>query len=274
MIKPKRHHPDHNITQAVGTDDLHLLWLWLREHCDDSVCQLVDVYKIHGNGIARNEVVTQDLAYNINRLISITQGTNSVTFAYDAANRRTRTTYSNGIVATYGYDNASRLTSISYTKGAAPLGDLTYTHDPDGRITTKGGSLATTVLANSQPTTAYNTNHQLTTWGATTLSYDANGNLLSDGVNSYSWNARNQLTAISGAVTASFQYDALGRRNQKTINGQTTRYLYDGLNPVQELNASNTPTANLLTGGLDEYLMRTDSAGLRTFLTDHLGSTI
>jgi RHS repeat-associated protein len=67
---------------------------------------------------------------------------------------------------------------------------------------------------------------------------------------------------------ASFVYDPLGRRVSKTIGGSTTSYLYDGPNPVQE------GSANLLTGlGIDEYLMRTDSAGARSLLTDALGST-
>jgi len=50
--------------------------------------------------------------------------------------------------------------------------------------------------------------------------------------------------------------------------------LYDGLNPVQELNGSNGIVANLLTGlRVDEYFTRTDTA-TSTFLTDALGSTV
>ncbi len=50
--------------------------------------------------------------------------------------------------------------------------------------------------------------------------------------------------------------------------------MYDGLNVVQELSGT-TPIANLLTSlGLDEILLRTDAAGLRSFLTDALGSTL
>jgi uncharacterized protein RhaS with RHS repeats len=44
------------------------------------------------------------------------------------------------------------------------------------------------------------------------LSYDANGNLTGDGTNTYTWDARNHLSAISGGSTASFVYDAFGRR--------------------------------------------------------------
>jgi len=41
---------------------------------------------------------------------------------------------------------------------------------------------------------------------------------------------------------------------------------------VQELSGS-MPTANLLTGGMDEYFTRTDSVGVWNFMTDALGNT-
>ena len=43
---------------------------------------------------------------------------------------------------------------------------------------------------------------------------------------------------------------------------------------MQEL-SSGTPTANLLTGlGIDEFFTRTDSVGVRNYLTDALGSSV
>ena len=89
------------------------------------------------------------------------------------------------------------------------------------------------------------------------------------------WNARNQLTAISGpGLTGSFTYDSFGRRTGKTINATTTNFVYDGLNTVQE-KAGATVTANLLTGlGIDEFLTRTDGVGVRALLPDALGSTV
>jgi RHS repeat-associated protein len=97
----------------------------------------------------------------------------------------------------------------------------------------------------------------------------------SSGTTTYTWNARDQFVSLSGpSVTASFQYDAVGRRKSKTVNGTTTTFLYDGLNVVQELNGT-TPIANLITSlGIDETLLRTDAAGPRSFLTDGLGSTL
>ena len=126
---------------------------------------------------------------------------------------------------------------------------------------------------------SYNANNQQTTFGPDTLTYDLNGNLTSvtDGsdTTTYTWNARNQLTAMSGpGLTASFTYDSFGRRTGKTINSVTTNFVYDGLNPVQEKDGS-TVTANLLTGlGIDEFFTRTDGVGVRAFLPDALGSTI
>jgi YD repeat-containing protein len=139
-------------------------------------------------------------------------------------------------------------------------------------------------LCGNVSSTSYNVDNEQTKFSAETLSgacpeccqRDANGNLSGDGTNSYTWDARNQLTAISGANSASFGYDALGRRVSKTVNGTVTQYLYDGLNPVQLLKGASPPavTANLLEGvNLDEYF-RTSKGGGLSFLSDALGSTL
>jgi RHS repeat-associated protein len=117
-------------------------------------------------------------------------------------------------------------------------------------------------------------NRQLT-FDTTQLTYDANGNLTSDGTKSYHWDARNRLIGISGSgLTASFQYDALTRRSTRVVNGVSTAFLYNGVNPVQELSGTSV-TANMLSGlGVDEYFTRTDARGTHTLLTDPLGSTL
>jgi RHS repeat-associated protein len=209
---------------------------------------------------------------NANRLTNITQGPASVTILPDSDGRRQSLTLPNGVALTYGYDAASQLTSITYKLGANTLGNLTYSYDLAGRRTGVGGSYARTNAPAAAPLASYNVNNQLTNWKGATLQYDANGNLTSDGTNTYNWNARNQLASINGPVPASFQYDPFGRRVSKAIGG-TTQFLYDGANPVQEISGTSA-SANLLTAGLDEYFQRTDSAGARSFLTDALGSTL
>jgi RHS repeat-associated protein len=91
--------------------------------------------------------------------------------------------------------------------------------------------------------------------------------MLSDGSNTFSWNARNQVATLN---SVSLQYDGFGRR---TKNLRNTSFLFDGANSVQELSGS-TITANLLDGGVDEIFTRADSSGSFTQLKDALGSTI
>ena len=210
---------------------------------------------------------------NANRPLRIVRGASGVGFTYDTDSRRTSLTLPNGVSMNYTYDVASQLSAINYQQGSGTLGLLTYTYDMAGRRTAVGGSFARENAPAALSSVTYNAGNQATQSGSQSLTYDANGNLTSDGVNTYTWNARNQLISVTGSVSASYQYDPFGRRVSKTMNG-TTSYLYDGMNPVQELSANGTPTANLLTGGADEYFQRTDASGPANFLTDALGSTI
>jgi RHS repeat-associated protein len=167
------------------------------------------------------------------------------------------------------------LTSLAYTLNGNAVGDLTYSYDAAGRRTSVGGSFARTGLPQTLASAGYDAGNRIATWGGQTFSYDLDGNLASDGPTSYTWNARNQLEALSGAASASFQYDGVGRRRRKTVSGTTTNFLYDGLNFVQELTSGGTPTANLLTGlGVDETFTRADAGGTSTLLNDALGSTL
>jgi RHS repeat-associated protein len=174
------------------------------------------------------------------------------------------------------------LTEITYKQnGTTLLGNLTYEYDKAGNRTKIGGSFARTGLPQTIASTAYNAANHQTTFGDKTLTYDNNGNLQTvtdgTGTTTYTWNARNQLTGISGpGVSASFVYDGLGRREAKTINGNLTEFLFDGRNPVQESSGS-TVLANILPGlRIDEFLTRTDVvAGVTSnLLTDALGSPV
>jgi RHS repeat-associated protein len=146
--------------------------------------------------------------------------------------------------------------------------------DADDHLIEKTGSFAQTNLPQPVSGNNFNADNEMTAFNGTAMSYDANGNLTADASNTYAWDARNHLSAISGANTASFVYDPFGRRMNKTIGGTATSFLYDGLNPVQELQ-SGSPSASMLTGlGIDEYFQRTDASGASSYLTDALGSTL
>jgi YD repeat-containing protein len=184
---------------------------------------------------------------NADRVTGITQGSASVAFGYDAANRRASLTLPNGILIESTYDDDSQLTGLTYELTGSTIGDLTYAYDASGRRVSAGGSYARTNLPAALASATYDDANQIATWAGTSFTYDDNGNLTSDGSKTYSWNARNELSGISGGVSASFAYDAVGRRRSRTVASTTTQFLYDELNPVHEL-ASGTPTANVLTG--------------------------
>ncbi len=215
-----------------------------------------------------------------NRLQEIQYGGEAVGFTYDDANRRTRVALRNGVTMEYAYDAAGQLTGITYRNSAGLLGDLTYSYDGAGRVIHVGGSLAKVNLPSAVSGAVYDANNQLTTWDGATRSYDLNGNLVSDGARTFTWNARGKLTAIASGDTplAQFSYDAQGRRIRKAVNGAATQFTYDGANALQELSDGASPSLQVstLSGfGLDETYGRTNANGTKTeYLTDRLGSTL
>ena len=67
------------------------------------------------------------------------------------------------------------------------------------------------------------------------FTYDANGNLLSDGNYTYSWTKGSQLQKVTGnGLAATYTYDASGIRTSKTVNGVTTEYLTAGGSVLSE----------------------------------------
>ncbi len=228
-------------------------------------------YDLAGRRIKRSLAGQPDVTYawdDATRLTQITQGASSVGFTYDDANRRSVLTLPNGVTATYTYDTDSRLTGLNYQLGSNSLGTLNYTYDAVGRRTQVSGTLARTEFPSTLTSATYDTANELTNWNGTAITYDANGNMTSDGSRAFTWNARNQLSGIGGG--ASFQYDAVSRRTNKTVSGGATNFLYEGVNSIQE----NSGAANILTGGVDEFFQRTDSSGSMTPLTDALGSVL
>jgi RHS repeat-associated protein len=209
---------------------------------------------------------------NAANLTSVSGGQN-VALSYDADTRLSAVTLPDGITQNYTYDPASQLTGITYANGTTTLGGLSYAYDPDGNRTAEWGSYATLAIPQPSGPNIYNADNALVSSGATSYTYDPDGNLTTDGTSSYNWNARSQLTGITGPANASYTYDPFGRREQSVAGGTTTSYLYDGANVAQE--QSGTTTANYLLGpGLNQRYARTDSTGTQSYLTDAHGSVI
>src|SRR5689334_17580688 len=57
--------------------------------------------------------------------------------------------------------------------------------------------------------------------------YDAAGNMTHDASHSYTYDAENRLTKVDGGSTATYGYDADGRRVSRVVGGVETDYIYD-----------------------------------------------
>jgi hypothetical protein len=120
----------------------------------------------------------------------------------------------------YTYDDLARIggkDANGYSVDCGAVWQQLFTYDPFGNVTKTGSSTF-------QPTYSSTTN-QLTISGAN-VNYDANGNLLTDNLNTYTWdpNWGSLLTVDGTAVTAT--YDALGSMIETNAGGSYTEFIY------------------------------------------------
>ena len=120
--------------------------------------------------------------------------------------------------ANFGYDESNRLTSRTVTSGTAQ--NFTYGYD-------RYGNRLSQTAADGGPgpqLTISSTTNRITSAG---YSYDAAGNVTSDGFHTYTYDAEGNLTAVDGGSTASYMYNALNQRVSATAGGTTTQYAYN-----------------------------------------------
>jgi RHS repeat-associated protein len=127
----------------------------------------------------------------------------------------------------YTYDDFNRLVSSNMNSGQQTF---TYAYDRYGNRWQQNAP-----QGGPAPQFTFNSgNNRLDTY-----SYDAAGNLLSDTFHSYTYDGENRLTAVDGGATASYVYDAEGRRVRKTTGATSVDFLYDlGGQVITELSSS------------------------------------
>lgn len=214
-----------------------------------------------------------------NRLTQMTQGAATTSIAYDADGRRSSKTLPNGVTTDYTVDATGRVTSIIFSKDTNILGDLTYQYNSLGQTVSTGGSFARTMIPQAISASNYDAANQQLGFGANSYTFDNDANRLtttsSAGTINYTWNARNQLTGVSGpGISATYTYDGFGRQQSATVNGSLTEFLYDGFVPIQETAGATTLANNMALPGSNEFIARADSSGPSYFLTDMDRSTL
>src|SRR4051794_25468263 len=80
------------------------------------------------------------------------------------------------------------------------------------------------------------------------FTYGANGNLTSDGANTFVYDAENRLVSTSGGHVATLAYDPLGRLWQVSGSTGTTRFLYDGDRLAVEYDGAGTALRSSVHG--------------------------
>ena len=188
----------------------------------------------------------------------------------------------NGAVITndYFYDNAGRLVDHNRYDGSIETNKYTernQSYDRNGNILTLKRYGATTAAPQDNLSYTY-TGNKLTQLNSYEYSYDANGNMTSDGRRnlSFTWNYLNLPATIvnnSGVgVTVNYTYLADGTKVLAQAPGTTEGYAYLGTMVYKLNNGSWSLETTPFTGG--RFIKNaTGNFTEQRHITDHLGST-
>ncbi|MGI0148978.1 MAG: hypothetical protein ACREDF_05545, partial [Thermoplasmata archaeon] len=160
----------------------------------------------------------------------------------------------------FEYDKLSRLTKANgpYGAGGAQI-DLSYDYDPTGNLrfmdkSTSPPALGRELVYDSSSPQPHAVNEIREGATSTFLTYDPNGNPLTKGSQSFTWDAENRLTSLTGLPnngTQSNLYDFSGNRVKKTVTDSsgTRIVLYVGGDFEWEATASAS-TRHVFAGGM------------------------
>jgi len=157
-------------------------------------------YQFNVNGQSSTGTLTWNANSSLQKLI--------VTDAFNSSDNQT---------CNYSHDDLSRIAQADCGSGGW---GQSFTYDPFGNITKN-------VLANHsgnsfQPTYSSASNRFLSIPGAS-VSYDANGNVLTDGSHTYTWNADGNTISLDGV---GLTFDAFDRMVEQNRSGAYTEIVY------------------------------------------------
>ena len=217
--------------------------------------------------ITPDNVTTNYVYDDANRLTTITNNTGTYSFDYDFAGRRTTLTYPGGATAAYAYDANGNLLNVLHARNGATLLQPMYTYDQVNNRITRTDTLPTSAGNNLLENMTHNEANEQLNINTATYTYDANGNRASktEGTNvtTYTYDDENRLIQVStnGATIATYAYDPFGRRIQKNVGGTITHYVYDNEDIILEYNTGNQITARYTHGpGIDRCVDQVGTA--------------
>jgi len=221
-------------------------------------------------------------------------------YQYDLANQRTSVLnqmVGGPDISRYDYptyDGAGNRTRVDRRLDSDPPDSTVYAYNEVYELVGVSGSQAESYAYDTVGNRASgngigyvaNAVNQYADVGGVTLAYDANGSLTNDGTRTNTFDAENRLGSVSSATgTASYEYDAFGRRVSSTVNGVSTYFVYGRSDVVAEYGTGGALAGEYVLGddvddvlvmirsGTDYYYHR-DGLGSVTELTDDGGSVV
>ena len=204
-----------------------------------------------------------------------------VSYVYDALSRRISATNARGVVTTWGYEADGALDSLGHDlSGTADDVSFGFDYNAVNQIVARDDDNAAYVwqpAADEADGYTVNGLNQYINVAGASLTYDANGNLTGDGVWAYTYDVENRLTGASGSgVVATYEYDPLGRRSAKVVDGVRTEFVTDGDEEIADYVAGAVKRLYVTGAGVDERTIYYEygGSGWGWYHTDHQGSVI
>ena len=170
-----------------------------------------------------NGITTQFTYDLLNRVATASSQVSGYTYQRGPTGNLTSATEQNGRTENWTYDGIYRLTSDTITLApSGRSGSVNYSLDPVGNRLSDTSSLS----GISPGSWGFNSDDEVSS-----ESYDANGNVTATGGKTFAYDSENHLMSMNGGAV-SIVYDGDGNRVAKTVNGVTTYYLVDDLNPT------------------------------------------
>lgn len=205
-------------------------------------------------------------------------------YSLDAVGNRLQVIEAAGRTLDFSYDAINRLTQVIEDPAGAAL-TTGYTYDD-------AGNLLTIALPGSTLTATYDINDRLLTVDGRVFAYDNAGNLLSitEGVDvtTFAYDELNRLVSRTepSGVTTTFEYNAMGHRVARVVDGVRTEYTVDMIDPsgvaqvIEERDGGGALQATYARGagivrmerGATSSYFHADALGSVRALTDDLGN--